>query len=133
MRLPNSTNAWKPCSGYGRSPQLGQFSQPRPEPVRRTKAPDVMTRKSANADAAAIRRNVVAETVRERATATAIYWRPTPEPGTILPILAARIPSAPSVASSTAARSGATEASNPPAVCGSNASASSASVVPLST
>ena len=42
-RFPNSTNAWNPSSGYGVSPQRGQFSQPRPEPVSRTNAPDVTT------------------------------------------------------------------------------------------
>ena len=70
-RLPNSTNAWNPCSGYGLEPQLGQFSQPRPEPVRRTNAPDVITTKSTRHDARAIRRNVRAEIDRARATATA--------------------------------------------------------------
>ena len=45
-RFPNSTNAWKSFAGKGVSPQRGQLSQPSPEPVSRTKAPEATTRPS---------------------------------------------------------------------------------------
>ena len=61
------------------------------------------------------------------------YRRTTPEPVSVWPILAATIPASASVACRTVARSLDTETSRPPAVCGSNASASVASSAPLST
>ena len=42
-RFPNSTIGWKLRAGNGVEPQRGQLSQPRPDPVSRTKAPDVTT------------------------------------------------------------------------------------------
>jgi hypothetical protein len=46
-RFPYSTSAWKFFSGRNEEPQRGQLSQPRPEPVRRTVAPETTMRKSA--------------------------------------------------------------------------------------
>ena len=61
-RLPNSTNAWNPSSGYGVSPQRGQFSHPSPEPVSRTNAPDVTTTNIAPSENAASLRKRRADT-----------------------------------------------------------------------
>ena len=46
-RLPNSISALYSLGGRKVSPQFGQFSQPSPEPVRRTVAPETTMRKSA--------------------------------------------------------------------------------------
>jgi hypothetical protein len=50
-RFPNSISAWWLCSGRKVSPQRGQFSQPRPDPVSRTVAPLTVTRMSATSAA----------------------------------------------------------------------------------
>ena len=42
-RFPNSTIAWKSFAGKGVEPQRGQLSQPSPEPVSRTNAPEATT------------------------------------------------------------------------------------------
>ncbi len=64
IRFPNSMNAWYPWAGNGVWPQRGQFSQPSPEPVRRTNAPDVTTNCRVMNEANAMCRNRVEDTVR---------------------------------------------------------------------
>ena len=66
-RLPNSTQAWN-CRGATTSDavQSGQSGQPRPGPVRRTAAPEMIVSTSAHTAAAAISRNVRGETRQAR-------------------------------------------------------------------
>jgi hypothetical protein len=63
MRFPNSTNAWKSCSGRYVSPQRGQFSHPSPDAVRRTVAPLATMKKSAATARYESRWNVAGRTV----------------------------------------------------------------------
>ena len=81
-RFPNSTMAWKSFAGNGVSPHRGQLSQPRPDPVSRTNAPDVTTSASAATEPRAIRTNRAGETgPRRRAAVTEASRRSRPRRG----------------------------------------------------
>ena len=63
IRLPNSMIAcWLPWVGKGAVPQRGHFSQPSPDAVSRTNAPEVMTKNIATVAAAASCMNPRGET-----------------------------------------------------------------------
>ena len=117
-RFPNSTIAWKSFAGNGVEPHRGQLSQPSPEPVSRTKAPDATTRPS---------RPTVPNAMLEEAPGRDRLAKPranahpsdTPLPCSTLPTVNTSSAAAANVASSTTRLSAGSVTSRPPAVCGS--------------
>ena len=94
MRFPNSTNAWKPCSGYGLSPQLRPVlaAEARPgEPHERARGDDEKKRDARRErDAEEGPRARRAGFARTAATLTT--RRTTPAPSSTRPIRAANSP-----------------------------------------